>query len=140
MADPLKLESILTELSVTLKHIDTRLIKVESDLGKNKDHDWKLYAYIAFGIVGSITWAWTQLSTSQNSAFAGVNATISRIEGSIKDSNSQRLVPIEMSLTYLQSGADKRNEMIEKLSDRVKQLEEMNARADERNQLLKSWP
>jgi hypothetical protein len=135
--EPEALKSILTELSVTLKHIDARLVKVESDIGKNREHDWKLYAYIAFGIVASITGAWTQLNTSQAAAMSSVRGDISRVESSIKDSYSQRLLPIELSLNHASKKQESDAAAIEKIDARIRRLEELEARADERNKLSK---
>jgi hypothetical protein len=136
--EPEALKSILTELSVTLKHIDARLVKVESDIGKNREHDWKLYAYIAFGIVASITGAWTQLNTSQAAAMSSVRGEIVRVESSIKDSYSQRLLPIELSLDHAAKKQESDQAAIEKIDARIRRLEELEARADERLKLSQS--
>jgi hypothetical protein len=138
VTEPEVLESILTKLTVTLEHIDKRLGKVESEIGRNREHDWKLYAYIAFGIIASITGAWTQLNTAQAAAISSVRSDIVRVESSIKDSYSQRLLPIELSLGYAAKNQESDQAAIEKIDARIRRLEELEARADERNKLAKS--
>ena len=132
---------VLTEIRMTLEHVnermasmDRRQTKLEQNQDASRSTDWRLWVAIVAMVGGSVSWSWSQITTSTQQSMVPINQDLgyarqdrSLLMNKILEESSDRKVDIGR----IDGALEERRDWMEKMTETV-------ARHDERHQSLRN--